>query len=307
MSNKNITISSQINSDNSSTSYDVVIVNYKSSDLLVELLADLAHATPPPARVSVVDNNSNDKPERIRKLFPEIILLQNPVNFGFARAANQGWKLGLSPIVLFINPDTRLLDQDFSAVLKYLSDQPQVAAVGPCILDSDGTVQGSARGFHNYLTLLAGRKGPLTKLFPKSSVVRRDLPLLASDGVTPIKVDWLSGACMFAKRKALEQVGGFDQRYFLYFEDTDLCRRFKDHGWSVYYLPFVRITHQVGQSSQKRPLRSLWWFHRSWYRYMCRHHFPANPFAQMISAQIVGICFALRATAGILSNLLKKH
>lgn len=284
--------------------YDVVIVNYQSTDLLLDILADFENSVLPPTKIFIVDNDSNDAPGRATQFFPEIYLLNNRKNLGFARAANQGWKLGESPIVLFINPDARLLQKDYSPILGYLATHTQIGAAGPCIFDSDGSVQGSARGFHNFWTLLAGRKGPLTRLFPNSKMVQRDLPILSWNGVTPTEVDWVSGACIFVKRRALEQVDGFDQRYFMYFEDTDLCRRIKKHGWSTCYVPSSRILHRVGQSSKNKPLQTLWWFHQSWYRYMCRHHFASNPLAQMVSAPIVGLCFILRTGTRLLYKLM---
>lgn len=287
--------------------YDAVIVNYQSTDLLLKLLADFEKSVTPPTKIIVVDNNSTDEPERIRRYFPKTYLLSNEDNFGFARAANQGWRLGESPIVLFINPDARLMRKGLDRILHYLVKNPQVGAVGPCILDEDGSIQGSARGFHNFWTLFAGRKGPLTKLFPGSKIVRRDVPIMANDGMTPMEVDWVSGACVFVKRQALEQVGGFDQRYFMYFEDTDLCRGLKAHGWQTHYFPGYRLLHRVGQSSKKKPLQTLWWFHESWYRYMGKHHFPDHPFVQMVLAQIVCLCFIPRAAARLFYNLLSKR
>ncbi|MCF8033689.1 MAG: glycosyltransferase family 2 protein [Desulfarculaceae bacterium] len=276
-------------------SYDVVVVNYQSTGVLLGLLQDFRSISPAPRKLIVVDNNSIDRPERIKERFPETIVLRNQQNRGFAAAANQGWRRGDSPVVLFINPDVRLLQDSFAGVLEYLRQRPEVGAVGPRILDPDGAVQGSARGFHSFWTMLAGRKGPLVRLFPHSRLVSRDVPAMDPGLAEPMTVDWVSGACLFVKREALCQVKGFDERYFMYFEDTDLARSMKKSNLSTVYFPASLVSHQVGKSSEKRPLKSLWRFHQSWYRYMCKHHFPSSPLLQMIAAQVVGLRFLLYA------------
>ena len=131
-----------------------------------------------------------------------------------------------------------------------LDAHPTCALVGPRILDPDGAPQGSARGDPDMLTGLFGRTGALRKLLPGLSVSQRNVPVPEAGGASAV-VDWVSGACFMATREALQRVGGFDERYFLYWEDADLCRRLRGAGFEIRYAPAAVAVHQVGQSSRR--------------------------------------------------------
>jgi GT2 family glycosyltransferase len=158
-----------------------------------------------------------------------------------------------------------------------LFEQPRCAIAGPRILDPDGAVQGSARGDPDMFTGLFGRTTLLRRLLPGISVSKRNvIDVAVADGASLV-VDWLSGACMLARREAMQEVGGFDERYFLYWEDADLCRRLRGRGWHVRYVPDASAVHQVGHSSRTAKAASVRAFHRSAYLYYATHVAP-GPF-----------------------------
>ena len=270
---------------------DVIIVNHNSTDQLCEALESVYGVMGPKTKVYVEDNASSDRPGRIKERFPKVALCVNSRNLGFAKGVNPALFKGKSPYVMLMNPDTVLKDEGWQDLWEYLEQNPEVGALGPRILDPDGAVQGSARSFHNLMTVLAGRRGPLTRIFPNSRFSRRDVPSLVSDGVTPMEVDWVSGACLVARREAVEQVGGLDERFFMYFEDTDWCRRMALAGWKTIYFPRAKIVHQVGVSSQHRPIRCILEFHKSCYRYMQKYFLKRHPWLAVPSAAMVALRF----------------
>jgi GT2 family glycosyltransferase len=150
------------------------------------------------------------------------------------------------------------------------------AIVGPRILDPDGQLQESARGDPTLLTGVFGRTAALSRWLPGLSIVRKNL--LSQDavrsGATSTVVDWVSGACMLARRPSLSAIGGFDARYFLYWEDADLCRRLRTKGWQTRYVPGAVVRHHVGQSSRAAPALANREFHRSAYLYYVTHTVP---------------------------------
>ena len=150
------------------------------------------------------------------------------------------------------------------------------AVIGPRILDPAGTLQESARGDPDMLTGLFGRTTIGSRLFPRLTPARRNLlsASLAKTTESSHPVDWVSGACMLARRDALVGVRGFDEGYFLYWEDADLCRRLRNTGWEIRYMPEATAVHDVGQSSQAAPSLANREFHRSAYRYFATHVFP---------------------------------
>ena len=251
---------------------DVIIINYNSTDHLLRCLKSLFDASRGIAvQVLVHDNASKDNVDRVSRLFPQVRLTKNSRNLGFAMAINNALEESCSPCVLILNPDTIVLEDFFETVIDYLNGHDDVGIIGPGILDSDGAVQGSARLFPNLLTALFGRKSLLTKIFPDNPITRENILTGRSDGVTPMEVDWVSGACMVVKRKAIEDVGAMDARFFMYWEDADWCRRMWRRGWKVVYFPSSAVIHYVGVSSEKNVFRSVVEFHRSIYRLFGKH------------------------------------
>ena len=246
---------------------DIIIVNYKSTGLLIRCLGSVYDSTNGiPIRTFVQDNDSRDGVDRASATFPQINLTKNSCNMGFAKAVNRALEQGTAPYVLLLNPDTIVSNGFFESVLKFIEGNQDVGIVGSKILNKDGTVQGSARRFPTPFTALFGRATLLTRLFPNNRFSRANVLTTRSDGRTPMEVDWVSGACMLLRRKALDEASYLDDRFFLYWEDADLCRRVRESGWKVVYFPQASVWHCVGGSSQKRVFRSAIDFHKSSYR-----------------------------------------
>jgi GT2 family glycosyltransferase len=246
-----------------------VVVNYNSGTELRLALASVASEAPSPWEAVVVDNASTDGSERVVVEFPQARLLRNPANVGFARGVNQAIAATTADHILIMNPDCQLTAGSLPPLLALLSADPRCAIVAPRILDPDGSPQGNARGDPDMLTGVFGRTSWLRSALPGLPVARRNVVDTAAEAA--LEVDWVSGACMLARRDALEAVGGFDERYFMYWEDADVCRRLRGRGYSIRYVPSASAVHRVGQSSRTARARSIRAFHDSAYLYYATH------------------------------------
>lgn len=251
---------------------DIIIVNYNSTDYTLQCINSIHQNNESiQPRIIVVDNCSNDHPERIKQMFPFTDLMINNRNVGFAKAVNIAMEKANEELVLLLNPDVYIYDGFFLKVIDYIKNHENVAIVAPKILERDGSVQGSARRFPTPLTSLFGRKSPLTKLFPENPISKKEFYSSNNYDCVPLEVDWVSGACMVTRKKAYNEVGGFDQRFFLYWEDADLCRRLNEAGWKIIYYPEAQIYHHTGTSSDTAPFFSIFQFHKSCYRLYMKH------------------------------------
>ncbi len=222
----------------------------------------------------VVDNASTDgSSEIVREFAPHVTLVRNTENVGFGRGVNQGLRVSTAPLVLVMNPDCRLVAGALETLRAEIEKHSLCAIVGPCILDPDGSVQGSARGDPDMLTGLFGRTGLLRRMMPGLALSRRNVVSeeIIQRGTQSTVVDWLSGACMLARRAPLHGAGGFDERYFLYWEDADLCRRLRAAGYHVRYVPEAKAVHRVGHSSRIVRSMAIRAFHKSAYLYYITH------------------------------------
>ena len=251
----------------------VIAVNWNCASLLTHCLRsvdrELASLN---GECIVVDNASSpDDLALLRARCKRYALIANAENRGFASAVNQGLERSRGRYVMLLNPDAFLGRGSLRHLVEYLDGHPKVAVVGPRILDPDGAVQGSARSFPGALTALAGRTAFLTRRFPRNALSVRQIPALACDRDGPISVDWVSGACLLARRRALEQIGHLDDRFFMFWEDADVCWRLRKRGWQVMYDPRARVVHLVGASTRFAPVRAAVEFHRSAFRLYRKH------------------------------------
>ena len=254
-----------------------VIVDYNAGPQLRTALQSIADEMAGRSwEAIVIDNASTETSSDIVAEFaPQARIVRNAVNVGFGRGINQGVAASSAPLVLLMNPDCRLERGAVAALRAELDGHPQCAIVGPRVLDPDGSEQGNARGDPDMLTGLFGRTSPLRRLLPSSALAQRNV--LTRDGRDSMAVDWVSGACMLVRRAAFDEVGGFDPRYFLYWEDADLCRRLRSRGYEIRYAPSATAVHQVGQSSRTARAASIKAFHESAYLYYSTHVAP-SPF-----------------------------
>jgi len=276
--------------------FSVIMVNYASWPLTLRCIESLQLTRYRDFEIFVVDNDSVKPPE----LPSWVRLIRNKENVGFARAHNRGIAASSGDPIVLINPDT-IVERDFFEHLKgFISENPRVGISGPRIVDSEGALQLSARREINALSGFLGRTSLLTRLFPKSSLVKSQFPAV-TDQSHPTSVDWVSGACMIVRRETLRDVGPLDERFFMYFEDADLCRRARAAGWLVYYLPHVEIVHQTGASSSKP--KAIWLLHKSAFLYH-RKHGVQGPFGAYSAMVLAGL--ALRALAKLGTSQLQR-
>ena len=229
----------------------IILVNYNSVGFIISCLRSIQQCLHGLAHeVIVVDNHSQDNSwNLLRKEFPGLILIGNPSNLGFARAVNQGFPMARGKYILILNPDITLLSGSVEKALNYLEEHPEVALLLPKLLNQDGTLQFSCRTFPNFPAFLY-RRTPLGKLFPNHKIIREHL-MMDWEHDEAREVDWGMGACMFLRREDLKDKNIFDERFFLYFEDIDLCFRLKNKGRKVIYYPEVVMVHyHVRQSVQ---------------------------------------------------------
>lgn len=205
-------------------------------------------------------------------------LVRLPTNTGFAVAANVGARMAASDLLLFINPDCVAARGFVDPLLHELGTNPRHAAVAPCVINEDGSPQGNARGDPTMMTGLFGRSTLLSRLFPSARLTRRNvlLPGTQQERQSAASVDWVSGSCVLVRRDAFNEIGGFDERYFLYWEDADLCRRLRKAGWSIRYRPDAQVLHVGARSSRTVKPLAIRAFHRSAYLYFATHVAPSR-------------------------------
>ena len=283
-------------------SYDIAIVNYNSTKCTIECIQSIYKVKNKlKINIIVVDNNSEDFPNRIVQKFPKTKLIKCKNNNGFAKAVNMAITQTSANFILLLNPDTILLSGFFDTIYDHIKHNNDVAIIGPAIFESNGDLQGSARKFPTALTSLFGRKSPITKWFPNNSITKNEFTCFTGKR-EPIRVDWVSGACMIIRRKAFEGVGGFDENLFLYWEDADLCKRLRKEGWQIVYYPQAKIRHLVGQSSNSRFVASIAHFHYSCYKYFLKH---TNGFWRLCSPFVLS-GLILRCAIIILLKIIKR-
>jgi GT2 family glycosyltransferase/glycosyltransferase involved in cell wall biosynthesis len=275
---------------------DIIIVNFNSTGYLLPCLRSIYDSLRDfSAKIFVQDNSSEDSVDLVNVEFPQVVLSKNSYNMGFSKAINNALKQSDSPYIALLNPDTYVTGNFFEPILGYMEGNSEVGIVGPQILDRDGSVQGSARAFPTPLTGLFGRSSLLTRFFPNNRLTRENILTTRSDGKTPMEVHWVSGACMVVRRKAVDDVGLMDERFFLYWEDADWCKRMWDGGWKVIYFPLASLVHYVGVSSTQGLIRATVEFHKSSYRLFDKYSKPPLRFlSPLVTAGLsVRLCYAL--------------
>lgn len=265
----------------------MAIVHYRSYRDLAACLESIA-TFEPALPVVVVDHASDPKQLLVfRSRFASVRFLDTPANPGFAAGANRAVRALGTTHVLLVNPDCVLTEPVAPVLTEVFDANAAIAIAGPCVLNRDGSVQPSARRFPNATTALGGRRSWLTALAPGNWLSRRNL-LTASPGDATRLVDWVSGACMMVSREAFDAVGGFDDSYFLYWEDADFARRLLTRGYRVAYHPRVSLVHAGAGCSRFNPMPALIAFHVSALRYYARHAGPAGKIATPVVALLLG-------------------
>jgi GT2 family glycosyltransferase len=255
----------------------VCIVNWNTrEDLKQAITSVLESGREVSLQLVVLDNASRDgSAEMVREEFPGVTLIESDENLGFARGYNRAAAEAAGRHLLMLNPDTVAHPGALRRLVEFLDAEPAGGAAGPRLLNADGSLQYSCRRFPTPLAALL-RNTVLGRLAPNNHYTR-DYLMADWDHSEVRAVDWISGAAMCIRREAWEQVGGFDEGYFMYAEDMDWCLRAQQAGWKVYYVPDAMIMHHIGRSSDQRPLPMVVAFHRSAARFYRRHYAPKWP------------------------------
>jgi len=251
----------------------VILVNYNDRLHLKDCLFSLTDTIKDiPFEVIVIDNQSSDgTPEWIRENFPRVQLTVNAENMGFARANNQGIRESRGEFILFLNTDTILQPQAVAFLLEELRSNRRIGAVGPSLRSGEKTFQVSF-----------GQKVSFLREIFQKMVLNPYYRFRLKRGVKKCQVGWLSAACLLMRKDVLEEVGLFDEKFFLYFEDIDLCVRIREKSYVLEYLPQARVYHLGGASTDGLKLFSRYHYRKSQLYYYQKH----NPKASLILLRI---------------------
>ena len=265
----------------SNVDLSIVIVNWNTRDLLVQCLHSIQHDRLAQQRLTleviVVDNGSGDgSVQVVRRQFPEVRVMENLKNAGFARANNQAIAASRGRYILLLNSDTRVIRGALSSLLEFMEDHPDAGGAGARVLNPDGTLQVSC--------------------FPFPTLSREFWYLLHLDLVWPYAeyrmarweqdtarfVDVLLGACLMLRRESLGQVGSLDEDFFMYSEEVDLCYRLHKAGWRLYWVPEAEVVHYGGQSTKQAAEEMFLQLYRSKVMFFRKHY--GNRWANLYKA-----------------------
>ena len=267
----------------------VIVVSYNGREELARCLAAIRAASAGlDAELIVVDNASGDgSAEMVAERFPEAHLIANHANVGFGRANNQAFEVARGRYLLLLNPDTEPAPNALRTLLAFADANPRAGLVGGRLEYPDGRHQHSAFHFPDWKQALFGF---FDTLVPLDS--RPNGRYAASRYARPFAAEHLLGACLLVRREALEQVGPFDARYFMYFEETDLCARMRRAGWQNLYTPDARVRHVgAGTTSAVKEKMSVE-FHRSQAIFYRTHRGPVG-YAMLKAIVWAGIAYRL--------------
>jgi len=265
---------------------EILIISYNTRELLRDCLGSVYQKVRGIGfGVIVVDNGSSDNSvEMVKKEFPQVTLVENRENIGFARANNQAIRQSKARYFLLLNPDTSLANSLSSEMVRFMDSHPEVGILGCKLLNADGTIQPSNSSFPNLFTEYL-RASQLKRLIPavglREKIGKKWSRVLGStlreyfrvywDSERIREVDWVSGACLMARRKAVEDVGLLDENFFMYYEDADWCYRMQRRGWKTCYFPFFEVIHYVGKSDSGFNPKTFIERYKSMYHYFKKH------------------------------------
>jgi len=241
----------------------IILVNYNDRRHVEECLLSLQKAASAiEHEIIVVDNDSEDgSREFVARAFPAVRLIANSENSGFSRANNLGVRESRGEFFLFLNTDTVVPPGAIHGLLDHLKFEVSAGAAGPALLDGRNSFQVSFGRRVNFFAQFWQKLilNPYYKrVLKKSEKIRR--------------VGWLSAACLLCRRKAFEQAGGFDENFFIYFEDIDLCGRMRKDGWKLFYVPHIRVFHDGGATTSRRPAASRLEYRKSQLYFYQKHN-----------------------------------
>jgi len=255
----------------------IIILNYKTKGLVKQCIRNVKVATNGlNYEIIVVDNGSNDGCQQMMaEYFPDIPFIQTSKNLGFAAGNNVGIKQAQGKYIMLLNPDVTVLNHSIEKMVAFMENNLAIGLTGPKLINPDGTYQISCRTFQTPRLILY-RRTPIGK-FPSAKKELAKHLMLDFDHQTNKEVDWVMGACMLARKSALDKVGLLDERFFFYVEDMDWCRRFWMNDYKVYYLAEAEMVHLYERASAADNW-SFWnfnkmtrWHIASWIKYFSKY------------------------------------
>lgn len=267
----------------------IIILNYKSKELVKNCLKNLkASGLNMNYEVIVVDNGSNDGIEGLlQKKFSDVKLIRLEENKGYSAGNNDGIKEAKGKYILILNPDITVLQGAVQQIYEFMEKNLEAGITAPQLLSPDGSIQQSCMRFYNFLTPVYRR----LKFFKKLNFVKKELDRFEMrewDHNSTKEVDWMLGACLMVKKEVFDKVGFFDDKFFLFFEDTDLCRRVQLAGYKIYYLSDAKVIHLDERLSNKAngllalKNKTTWIHIASWLKYFWKWHSQENKTSKKI-------------------------
>jgi len=265
---------------NNSTTHDqpvlsILLVNYNTRGQLRQCIQSVLEATHVhPLELILIDNASKDgSVEMVREEFPDVSIIRNEKNLGFATANNQGIRASKGRYVLLLNTDTLVQPNAIDTMIEFLDENPETGVVGAKLLNEDLSIQAGSKAFPTFRTSFFGKQSLMTRWFPNNPLSRRYLICLFEDHSHPFEVDSVSGAAFMIRRETINDAGLLDEKYFMYWEDVDWCYRIKKRSWKVHYHPHAPIIHLEGKSSSRSDPKLIIAYHRGVYRLFRKHRF----------------------------------
>ena len=251
----------------------IIIVNYKVPELLRTCIRSVQQQTSVPYEIIVVDNDSNDHSvAMLRSEFPEVKVIASVKNLGFAAGNNLGLTYAVGEYIFYLNPDTELREDAVGKLCAILDEDERVGLAAPKLLNSDGSLQRSIRPFYGFWSSLFDNRFMAIAL-RKNPRVARFMPGLVSHEYRQ-EVDWAKGAAFMVRRKVIDQIGAFDERFWIYAEEIDFCYRMKKRGWKRLFDPAISVVHHESQSVGPKNDKMALQNHLSFLLFL-KKHYPA--------------------------------
>ncbi len=285
----------------------VITVSWNTRELLKSCLSSLfaelkAICPQADAEVFLVDNNSADgSASMVASDFPQVKLIANETNRGFAAANNQALSLATGEYILLLNPDTVVHPGAIKTLIAFLATHQAAGVVAPQLRETDGSIQHSCRQFPTFKGMCYELLG-LSRLFPNQTTFRQ-YKMLDWNHDDERQVDQPEGACLLLRRQVIEEVGLLDEGFFMLFEEVDWCYRIKEKGWEIWFTPKAQITHHYGQSIKQVKAKMILSSHRGLYRFWRKHYRGSRWYLDGVA--YVGLMFL--AYLRIISYQLKAH